>query len=209
MIKKTMTWLIAAWLFSTPAIAQLAFVEGVDFQAITPVVKTSNPDKVVVTELFWYGCPHCFRFEPFIESWAKTLPEGVIFEQVPSVINSSWTEHARMFYTLELMGAKDQVHKKIFDALHLKRQRLNGIDDIARFMAAQGLDEKTFREHFFSFPVDSKLRKNGQIEKRYGHNGVPSVIVNGKYLATGSMAGTYERLIEIINYLIATELQNK
>lgn len=205
MIRNVLIGVITALLFSTQVIAQQAFVEGVDYKLISPSVKTSNPDKVVVTELFWYGCPHCFRFEPIIQGWSQQLPDGVVFEQVPSIINPGWSEHARMFYALELMGVQDQVHKKIFDAIHRERKRLSGLDAISEFLAEQGIDEKKFRDTYVSFPVDSKMRKNGKRESGYGHSGVPSVVVNGKYLTSGSMAGSYGRLLNIVDYLAAKE----
>ena len=208
MFKKWMLLLVSGLLLATPVVAQQAFNEGVDYQRIDPAVKTSNPDKVVVTEVFWYGCPHCFRFEPFVEKWAESLPDGVIFEQLPSSLNASWMEHARTFYAMKMMGVQEQLHRKLFDAIHNKRQRLTSLDTIAKFVAENGFDEKSFRKHYNSFPVDSQVRKNKKIEQRYGHQGVPAVVVNGKYLTNGSMAGNYDRLIKIINYLVADELKN-
>jgi thiol:disulfide interchange protein DsbA len=193
-------------MFSGSASAQMAFVAGSDYGVISPAVKTTQPDKVVVTEIFWYGCPHCFRFEPYVEKWSANLPEGVVFEQVPSSINPRWTEHARAYYSFQLMGIIDEIHTAFFDALHLKRQRLDNIDAIAEFVAERGFDEKLFREYYFSFPVETQLRKNAQNEKRYGISGVPAVIVNGKYLVSGSLAGSNERMIQIINFLVTQEL---
>lgn len=210
MIKKWLLTLssITVLLISTQVqvSAQQAYVEGVDYKVISPPVKTTNPDKVVVTELFWYGCPHCFRFEPYIENWEKTKADGVVFEQLPSVINPHWSTHARAFYAFKLMGVLDQAHKKLFDAIHVKRQRLDSIDQLAKFAADQGLDEKAFRDSYASFAIDTQLRKNTQVEKRYGHNGVPAVIVNGKYLLSGAMAGSNERLVKILDFLVASEL---
>ena len=193
-------------LISGSAAAQMTFTEGSDYQLISPAVKTSQPDKVVVTEIFWYGCPHCFRFEPYIERWSANLPEGVEFEQVPSSLNPRWTEHARAYYAFKMMGALEQTHKALFDAIHLERQRLMSLDAVAEFAASLGLDPKLFRENAFSFPVETQIRKNIQKEKRYGHQGVPAIIVNGKYLVSASQAGSNERMIEIINFLVAREL---
>jgi len=206
MIKR---WLLAFGLLTLVcgnAFAQLAFVEGVDYKAISPAVKTSQPDKVVVTEIFWYGCPHCFRFEPYVTRWSASLPDGVVFEQVPSSLNPRWTEHARAYYAFQTMGVLEQLHQAFFDAIHLKRQRLNSLDTIAEFVAEQGLDEKQFREFYFSFPVETQMRKNVQKEQRYGHGGVPAIVVNGKYLVMGSMAGSNERMIDIMNFLVQKEL---
>ena len=207
MLKKWIFLLISGVLLATPVIAQQAFTEGVDYKRIDPVVKTTNPDKVVVTEIFWYGCPHCFRFEPFVEKWAKSLPEGVVFEQLPSALNPQWVVHARTFYALKFMGAQEQLHGKLFNAIHIKRQRIDNLDSIAKFVAEQGFDEKQFRKHYNSFPVDSQVRKNKKIEQRYGHQGVPAVVVNGKYLVTGSMAGSFDRMLKIIDFLAADELK--
>ena len=209
MFKQWFPGLILALLFTTQVSAQLAFKEGVDYRRVDPVVKTTNPEKIVVTELFWYGCPHCFRFEPYVEKWIKTMPEGVIFEQVPSTLNPRWIEHARTFYALKMMGAPSQTHKAFFDAIHIQRQRLTSIDAIGKFIEAQGLDQSKFREQYNSFPVDTQIRKNNQKEKRYGHSGVPTVIVNGKYMTSGGMAGSFDRLLNIIDFLVASELKSR
>lgn len=206
MIKHWLMGIATLMLLSGSVVAQSAFVEGTDYQTISPAVKTSQPDKVVVTEVFWYGCPHCFRFEPFVERWSASLPEGVVFEQLPSSLNPRWIEHARAYYAFKMMNALDQTHKALFDAIHLKRQRLNSLDSLAEFAVEQGLDEKMFRENYFSFPVETQIRKNMQKEKRYGHRGVPAVIVNGKYLVSASLAGSNERMIDIMNYLVGLEL---
>ena len=190
---------------ATQASAQLAFVQGVDYDLLPQPVRTSQPDKIVVTEIFWYGCPHCYRFEPFVERWSAGLLEGVIFEQVPSVLNPRWAEHARTYYSLKMMGALDQAHRAFFDAIHKKRQRMADLDEIAEFVADQGLDADEFRKNYRSFEVDTQIRKNGKKEERYGHNGVPAVIVNGKYLVSAGKAGSNERMIQIMDFLVSQE----
>ena len=118
-------------------------------------------------------------------------------------------EHARAFFALEMMGETEKVHKKLFSAIHLKNKRLNGIDTIAAFVKAQGVDEKTFREHYHSFPVDTMVRKSKQKERKYGHRGVPAVIINGKYRTSASQAGSNARMIQVIDYLVKKELAEK
>ncbi len=207
MLKKWMLVLLTSFVFAMPVAAQMAFVEGVDYQRIDPAVPTSDPAKVVVTEIFWYGCPHCFRFEPFVEKWAESIPDGVVFEQVPSAINAAWTVHARAYYAFKMMGVQEQLHKKLFNAIHVQRQRLNSLDSIAGFVAEQGLDEKEFRKQYASFPVETLIRKGKQKELHYGLEGVPTIIVNGKYRTSGVMAGNFSRLLQIIDFLVANELK--
>ncbi len=206
MTRRWFIGLLGLWFFAGSALAQSAFVEGTDYQTISPAVKTSSPDKVVVTEIFWYGCPHCFRFEPYVERWSANLPDGVVFEQVPSSLNPRWTEHARAYYAFKMMNVLDRAHKALFDAIHVERQRLTDEDSLAEFAAEIGLDEKMFRETYRSFPVETQVRRDIQKEKRYGHRGVPAVIVNGKYLVSASVAGSNQRMIEIMNFLVAKEL---
>jgi thiol:disulfide interchange protein DsbA len=182
------------------------FSEGIEYERLKTPVPTTHPDKVVVTELFWYGCPHCFRFEPYIEKWKQGLPDSVVFEQYASVLNPSWMEHARAFFALKAMGELDKAHQKIFGAIHLQRQSLDNVESMARFVASHGVDEKTFRSHYHSFPVDTEIRKSRQKERKYGHRGVPAVVINGKYRTSASMAGSNAQMINVINYLVKREL---
>ncbi len=202
-------WLLLLPLMLGWSTANAEFAEGIEYVRLPAAVETSHPDKVVVTEMFWYGCPHCFRFEPYVERWKKTMPEGVVFESVPSVLNTSWMEHARAFFALEAMGELEKVHQKLFNAIHLQNRRLNSVDTLAKFVADLGVDEKQFRDHYHSFPVDTEVRKSRKKEQQYGHRGVPAVIINGKYRTSASQAGSNAQMIAVIDYLVAKELAAK
>ncbi len=193
-------------LLSFSSVNAQSFDAGIEYEILKTPVKTSNPDKVVVTELFWYGCPHCFRFEPYIDKWKETMPANVVLEQVPSVLNSSWMEDARTYFALQMMGETEKVHKKLFSAIHLQNKRLNSLDTIAAFVKTLGVDEQKFRENYHSFQVDTMVRKSKQIERKYGHTGVPAVVVNGKYRTSASQAGSNARVIDVINFLVRKEL---
>jgi len=194
-------------MLALPSVWAEEFTEGVDYAVIEKPVKTSHPDKIVVSEQFWYGCPHCFRFEPYATKWKKTLADDVVFEQIPSTLNPGWVNHARAYYALEQMGKLDLVHSQIFNAIHLKNMRLSNRDSMADFLANFGIDKKEFKEAYNSFQVETKLRKNGKKERKYGISGVPSVIVNGKYITSGSHAGSYSRMLKILDYLVNLERQ--
>lgn len=190
-----------------PSVWAEDFTEGVDYTTIETPVKTSNSDKIVVTELFWYGCPHCFRFEPYAQQWKKTIASDVVFEQTPSTLNASWTIHARTYYALQQIGQLELVHAQIFNAIHIKNNRLTNRENIAEFVAKYGVDKNKFIKAFNSFPVETLLRKNGKKERQYGITGVPSVVVNGKYITSGSHAGSYSRMLKVMNHLIGLERQ--
>jgi thiol:disulfide interchange protein DsbA len=205
MLRRTL-YLSFLLVFSLSSVQAEEFSAGIEYDKLKNPVTTSNPDKVVVSEVFWYGCPHCFRLEPYIQQWKKTLPDGVELEIVPSVLNPSWQNHARAYYAFELMAINEQIHAKFFNAIHLSNRRLESAESIAAFVAEQGFDDKKFLEYFQSFPVDSSIRKNQQKERKYGHRGVPAMIINGKYLTSASRAGSNARMLQVVDYLIGKEL---
>jgi thiol:disulfide interchange protein DsbA len=170
---------------------------------------TQNPDKVEVIEFFWYGCPHCYDFEPILESWVKKLPANVDFIRQPAAFSDLWAKHAKAFYVAQALGVLDQVHADFFDALQNKRQKLETEEQLVEFFTAHGVKEADFREAYNSFLVDTKVRQAAVTPARYGVTGVPVLIVNGKYKVDGKSAGSHEKMIEVVNQLIKKEAAAK
>jgi thiol:disulfide interchange protein DsbA len=170
---------------------------------------TQNPDKVEVIEFFWYGCPHCYDFEPILESWVKKLPANVDFIRQPAAFSDLWAKHAKAFYVAQALGVLDQVHADLFDALQNKHQKLESEEQLAAFFTAHGVKEADFHEAFNSFLVDTKVRQAAVTPARYGVTGVPVLIVNGKYKVDGKSAGSHEKMIEVVNQLIKKEAAAK
>jgi len=201
--------LIALSLFMAAACAKQeeeSFDAGIDYSVLPREVTTRvSPGKVEVVEVFWYGCPHCFHFEPHIQKWLANKPEAAEFIRIPAALNSNWVAHARAYYAAETMGVLDKLHEPLFHALNEQRRRVNSEDALVRFAASQGIDGAEFGKAMNSFYVNSKLRQSVDLGQKYMLDGVPMVIVNGKYKVSGQMAGSYERMIEIINYLVAQE----
>jgi thiol:disulfide interchange protein DsbA len=170
---------------------------------------TQNPDKVEVIEFFWYGCPHCYDFEPILESWVKKLPANVDFIRQPAAFSDLWAKHAKAFYVAQALGVLDQVHADLFDALQNKHQKLESEEQLAAFFTAHGVKEADFHEAYSSFLVDTKVRQAAVTPARYGVTGVPVLIVNGKYKVDGKSAGSHEKMIEVVNQLIKKEAAAK
>jgi thiol:disulfide interchange protein DsbA len=166
---------------------------------------TQNPDKVEVIEFFWYGCPHCYDFEPILESWVKKLPANVDFIRQPAAFSDLWAKHAKAFYVAQALGVLDQVHADLFDALQNKHQKLESEEQLAAFFTAHGVKEADFHEAYNSFLVDTKVRQAAVTPARYGVTGVPVLIVNGKYKVDGKSAGSHEKMIEVVTQLIKKE----
>jgi len=201
-MKKSLIFLLL--LLSALVTHAAGYTEGVNYKKVSPQ-PTDTGSKIEVLEFFWYGCPHCYSFEPYLKAWKKTMPANVEFVRVPAIFRPDWEVQARAYYALSNMGIIEDLHGKIFTAIHKDKKRLNKKELITDFLVANGVDRKKFEAEYSSFSVDSMVRKAKKKQTAYQIQGVPSVAVNGKYLTSGSMSGSYENLIKIIDYLVAKE----
>ncbi|MBE9560997.1 MAG: thiol:disulfide interchange protein DsbA/DsbL [Proteobacteria bacterium] len=194
--------LILLTLLLSSALSQAAdYTEGVDYKTI-PQQSTDSGEKIEVLEFFWYGCTHCYTFEPYINAWKKTKPANVEFVRMPAIFRPDWEVQARTYYALSNMGVIEDLHEKIFAAIHKDKKRLNKKELLTDFVVKHGVDRKKFEEEYNSFAVDSMVRKAKKKQTAYKLQGVPSIAVNGKYLTSGSMSGSYDNLIKILDYLL-------
>jgi protein dithiol oxidoreductase (disulfide-forming) len=184
--------------------ATLVKAENLGYETINPPQPTHDPAKVEVIEFFWYGCPHCYDFEPLLNKWKEKLPANVEFIRQPAAFNETWAKHAKAYYTAEALGVVDKIHADFFDAVQ-KGQELETEEQLAKFFVAHGVKEADFHDAFNSFPVDAKLRQAAGLAARYGITGVPAIIINGKYKTNGKLAGSHEKMIEVMNQLIQQE----
>ena len=179
---------------------------GKHFRAVSPPQPTTDPDKIEVAEVFWYGCPHCFSFEPAVERWRKNdKPDDVIFVKLPATLNKRWRLHARAFYTAEVLGILDRFHPAMFRAMHEQNRPLNTEAKLAEFFAQFGIEKKTFESTFYSFPVESKLDRADRLLRGYKITSVPTVIVNGKYWTNGTLAKSQGGVFKVVDQLIERE----
>ncbi len=184
------------------------YKEGVHYKKLSQAVTTSS-DKVEVLEFFWYGCPHCYSFEPYVKAWKKTLSDNVKFARVPAIFRPDWEIQARTYYALSNMGLIETAHGQIFDEIHKNKKHLNTLESMTAFLEKNGVDREKFLEEYKSFGVDGLVRKAKKKQSQYKIEGVPGVVVNGKYLASGSMAGSYDNMVKIVDHLIALESKAK
>ena len=183
-----------------PALAQGGPVEGTHYVRLSQPVPAG---KVEVIEFFWYGCPHCNAFEPALEAWVKRLPADVVFRRAPVAFREEpFVAHQRIYYALEAMGQVEAMHKKVFHAIHVERQRLDKAADIAAFMAKNGVDGTKFTEVFNSFSVQTKARQARQLSESYKIDGVPAIGIHGRFYTSGTLAGTPERSLQVAEFLI-------
>jgi thiol:disulfide interchange protein DsbA len=192
---------------TTAASSESKFVAGSQYQVLEPAQPTvgERNGKVEVAEVFMFGCPHCAAFEPLLQNWLKSAPSYVSFVRVPAVWNPTAEIHARAYYTAEALGKTAEIDGPFFNEIHVKHNMLDSVDKLATFFAQFGVDDKTFRTKFSSFEIDAKVSRATDLVKRYKVPGTPAIVIDGKYLTNGAMAGTYEMWFEIIDDLAAQE----
>jgi thiol:disulfide interchange protein DsbA len=175
------------------------------YERIDPPVATEAPNQVEVVEVFWYGCPHCFDFEPLLSRWQKSKPEYVNFRRLPAIFRESWEPHARAYYTAQILGVLDRIHLPLFEAMHTQKRKLMTKGELMAFFAEHGVDEAAFSRTYDSFGVDSFIDRSKVMQARYGITGVPSMVINGKYRTSGSEAGSLENVIRVTEVLVEQE----
>lgn len=185
------------------------YVAGTDYDVINPPVRAIDPNKIEVAEFFWYGCGHCYSFEPILEPWREKLPDDVVFRGIPAVWQGKMELHAKAYYTAEALGVLDTMHPVIFQAMNVDRKPLASEKEIAALFVANGVSEEAFNKAFNSFGVNSQVKQGIAAAKAAQITGTPALVVNGKYHISGRKAGTQSDMLKVADYLIEKERQAK
>ncbi|MFQ5609866.1 MAG: thiol:disulfide interchange protein DsbA/DsbL [Woeseiaceae bacterium] len=188
------------------------FSEGQHYVRMVPTQPTlGGADKIEVAEFFWYGCGHCYNFEPAINGWAKDAPPNVRFVRIPGMWNNVLKIHAQLFYTEEVLIRNGKIEDaegfraSVFEEYHRRNNRLLNAETIARHFARFGVSGEDFQKTWESFEVAQKLRVADDLARRYSIASVPAIVVNGKYRTGGAEAGGYPQLLEVIDELVEKE----
>jgi thiol:disulfide interchange protein DsbA len=211
MVHKLMTkaLVLLALLLSSSAWAEgFQYEEGTHYARLDVPLKSGNRNAVEVTEYFSYGCPHCYRFEPLVQQWKNDLPPDVEFNRTPAIWNVTGYElYARTYYTTHALGVLDKVHYPLFQAIHGEGRSLLDLKSMTMFMAELGVDPEVFVKTFTeSFGVKAMYQQAAARQQIYQSNGVPAVIVNGKYRVEAGMVGNSNAgMLQVVDYLIAKE----
>ncbi|NRP95027.1 Thiol:disulfide interchange protein DsbA precursor [Marinobacterium sp. xm-g-59] len=178
---------------------------GEHYTVLKQPVPTADSSKIEVVEAFGYSCPHCNAFEPMLHAWSQKLADDVTFENMPVVFGRSWEPLARAYYVGKLLGVKDKVHQAMFDAIHVERRRFRSPEDIAEVFEEHGVSKQDFLKTYNSFAVGMQLKQSDARVRGYQIQGVPSIIVNGKYLVTSTLTGSHANMLKVAEHLIEKE----
>ena len=169
----------------------------------TPQPVDVPPGKIEVIEFFWYGCPHCNEFNPFLEAWIKKQEPDVVFRRVPVAFRDDFIPHSKMFYARDARGLAQKLTPGVFHEIHVNKNYLLTPEDQAKFLATQGVDPKKYMEAYNSFSTQSALKRDQQLLQNYQIDGVPTLAVQGKYLTGPASTNSLPGAIQVLDYLVA------
>jgi thiol:disulfide interchange protein DsbA len=200
MLRRTIT----ALLLLIPALVLGAeFVEGKDYRIIQSDQKNVRAQKPVVAEFFSYGCPSCFRVETPVTDWMKKIGNSVVFERFPVVFKPEWELYAKAYYTVKILALSDEINAVLFKTIQVDKNPLNSNQAMIDFFMSQGVDKEIAQSAFEHSPtIDMRVHEGMTLMAKYEVNAVPSFIVNQKYQTDLQKAGSPERLVEILDYLV-------
>jgi thiol:disulfide interchange protein DsbA len=200
---------LLALMFALPAACSAAetpaaFQEGTQFKRVPSPQEPVDAKKVEVTEIFWYGCPHCFALDPTIEAWRAKAPGDVLFDRMPATLGRAEGElHARAFYVAEVLGVSEKIHQPLFAAIHDEHRPMNTLDALRElFVKSAGVKAAEFDQASSSFVVDSRLRRADTLIRGYGITSVPGIVVDGRYFTSGSMTGGNDKVLAVVDFLV-------
>lgn len=207
MFKKILTSALIL-LFANTVFAQNNYEAGKDYEVLSVPVLTADKSKVEVVEVFWYGCIHCFNFEPMLAAWKGKTDNDITFNQMPAVWNKVMKLHARAFYTARALNVAAEVDKAIFQALNVDRKRLSSVSSIRDIFVANGISAETFDKTIGSFGINAQVQLAESRVRSYRIQGTPEMVVNGKYRVSASMAGSQKAMLAVVDFLVAKEKAN-
>ena len=198
----TTLFLFLSFGFTVISDVHAELIKGRDYAVLLSPQPTTSGNKIEVLEFFWYGCPHCYKLHPEINAWQKKMPKDVSFKYIPTIFRKNWIPGAKTFHTLEILGKRSKLHDKIYDAIHIQKIDLANEKLLFNWIEKQGVNREKFIRVYNSFSVVNKSSQSKQMSRKYGLKGVPSLVIDGKYLISGRMGGTPQRTIKMLDKLI-------
>ena len=183
--------------------ASAQLVEGKNYVRLSNPQPVETGNKIEVVEFFSYGCPHCAALEPYLDKWLDNLPPDAAFRRVPVMFHPDWAQLAKVYYTLDAMGEAGKLSPEVFKAIHQQNVNLSDKNKFFDWAASKGLDRKKVEEVFSSFAIDGKVKRALQLAQEYHIEGVPTVIVDGKFMTSSDRVGTHANLPPAITELVA------
>ena len=177
-------------------------VDATKYKPTREQMIVTTGDKVEVAELFWFGCGHCYSLEPALKQWKKNMPANAMFRKVPAIFSARWEFHGKAFYTMQTLGVPDAAYDDFFSNIHVKRQSMNSMGQLVALLATYDKTEQQIESAFNSFDVSNKMRAAKKITRQSGADGVPAIVVDGKYITSQQLTGGTAEMFKVVDQLI-------
>lgn len=183
------------------SLAWADYDEGIEYEVLTKIQPAPTDGKVEVIEFFSYGCPHCYRFEPYVDKWKETKSDNIEFIQVPAVFSKNWEALATLYYASEVLGVQDKMHIAIFEAMHGEGKNIRSFEDLKALFEKNGVSAEDLEKALNSFTVAAKTRRAKTMTAAYDIKSVPNVVVQGKYRTNGTLAQSHANVFKVVDFL--------
>jgi len=182
--------------------------QNIDYRLISPQ-PVETGERIEVIDFFWYGCPYCNELQPALEDWVRRKPADVALRRVPAILRDTWAPHARIYYTLELLGEIGRLHQKVYHGYHVEELSMSQPDVMEQWAVRNGIERRRWLDAYYSPEVDARVARAYELAKRYEVQGTPSVVVDGRYLTSSSMTPSVSGVIPVVEDLIRLARQRR
>lgn len=182
--------------------------QNIEYRVLASPQPVETGASIEVIDFFWYGCPYCNELQPALFDWIKNKPADVTVRHVPVILKDTWAPHARIFYTLELLGELERLHLAVYHSYHVEQLYMSKPDVMEQWAVKNGIDPRRWKDAYYSPEVDAKIARAAQATKRYDIQGTPSIVVDGRYLTSSSMTPTVRGVISVLDDLVKLARQN-
>ena len=196
---------VISWLFYAQSTVAQTFVAGKDYLVVDNAIVTQDPNKIEVREFFWYGCPHCYQLDSYLETWLEKLPSDVDFIRTPAVMAKNWRAHAQAFYVAKLLGQIETIHLPLMQALHRDKKDVFSRSALQQFFAQYGIDPEQLDGVYDSHTVRREMLRARRLASQLKISAVPAMVINGKYFTDAKLANGFDRMLQVIDYLVNKE----
>lgn len=201
--------LVAGVLFAAGSHAQdVRARQNIEYRLIA-AQPVETGDRIEVIDFFWYGCPYCNELQPAMDDWIKRKPDDVVVRRVPVILRDTWAPHARIYYTLELLGEAERLHAQVYRSYHLEELHMSKPDVMEQWAARNGIDRRRWVDAYYSPEVDARIARAAQATRRYDVQGTPTVVVDGRYLTSSSMTPTVRGVMAVVDDLVRLARQRR
>ena len=181
----------------------VVYRQNIEYRLIEPPQPVATEARIEVLDFFWYGCPFCNQFLPFLEDWIKSKPDDVAVRRMPAILRETWAPHARIFFTLQLLNEVERLHTRVFYSYHVEELHMSKPDVMEQWAVKNGIDRRKWVDAYFSPEIDGLLARAVRATKAYTVEGTPSLAVDGRYITSGSMAPSIKEMVPVLNNMIA------